>query len=102
MKMRFISTRGEASPVTLSDAILQGLASDGGLFVPDRMPTLPLSGFSSDAALPSIAARLLAPFAEGDALAGELDAICAEAFDFPAPVRALERARGRPGVLELF
>jgi len=100
--MRFISTRGGTAPVTLSDAILQGLASDGGLFVPDRMPVLPLTDFPRGAGLPSIAERLLAPFAEGDALAGELGAVCAEAFDFPAPVRPLDRARGRPGVLELF
>ena len=109
--MRFISTRGGAAPVTLSDAILHGLASDGGLFVPERMPAaLPLTDFADGAALPSIAERLLAPFAEGDALAGELGAVCAEAFDFPAPVLPLERARGpstplrtgRPGVLELF
>ncbi len=109
--MRFISTRGGAAPVTLSDAILHGLASDGGLFVPERMPAaLPLTDFADGAALPSIAERLLAPFAEGDALAGELGAVCAEAFDFPAPVLPLERARGpstplrtgRPGALELF
>ena len=100
--MKFVSTRGGAAPVTLSDAILQGLASDGGLFVPDRMPTLPLTDFPRGAALPSIAERLLAPFVEGDALAGALGAVCAEAFDFPAPIRPLERARGRPGVLELF
>ena len=100
--MRFISTRGDAAPVTLSDAILQGLASDGGLFVPDRLPVLPLTDFPVGAALPSIAERLIAPFAEGDALAGELGAACAEAFDFPAPIPTLERARGRPGVLELF
>jgi len=100
--MRFVSTRGGAAPVTLGDAILQGLASDGGLFVPDRMPAVPLTDFAVGAALPAIAERLLAPFAEGDALAGELGAICAEAFDFPAPVRPLARARGCPGVLELF
>jgi len=100
--MRFISTRGGAVPVTLGDAILQGLASDGGLFVPDRMPVLPLTAFPGGAALPAIAERLLAPFAQGDALAGELGAVCADAFDFPAPILPLERARGRPGVLELF
>jgi len=100
--MRFSSTRGGAAPVTLSDAILQGLASDGGLFVPDRIPVLPLTDFPAGAALPSIAERLLAPFAEGDALAGELAAVCSEAFDFPAPIRPLEGAPGRPGVLELF
>jgi threonine synthase len=108
--MRFVSTRGGAAPVTLSDAILQGLASDGGLFVPARMPVLRLTDFRPGAALASIAERLLAPFAEGDPLAGALGAVCAEAFNFPAPVRPLERAPGPstplrtdpPGVLELF
>ncbi|HWK08717.1 MAG TPA: hypothetical protein VNR64_01610, partial [Vicinamibacterales bacterium] len=99
---KFVSTRGGAAPVTLSDAIRQGLASDGGLFVPERMPVLPLAEFPRGAALPAIAERLLAPFAEGDALAGELAAVCAEAFDFPAPLRPLARASGRPRVLELF
>jgi len=99
--VRFISTRGGAQPVTLSDAILQGLASDGGLFVPERMPVLPLTDFRGDAALASIADRLLAPFADGDALASDLGAVCAEAFDFPAPVQPLEHGRGA-GVLELF
>jgi threonine synthase len=100
--MRFISTRGGAAPVTLSDAIVQGLASDGGLFVPERLPVLPLSDFPRFAALPAIAEVLIAPFAEGDRLAADLGAVCREAFDFPAPLVRLERARGRPGVLELF
>jgi Threonine synthase len=43
--MKFISTRGDAAPVTLSEAILQGLAPDGGLFVPERMPALSLKDF---------------------------------------------------------
>src|SRR4029453_5495961 len=100
--MRFFSTRSGAGPLTLSDAILQGLASDGGLFVPDRMPVLPLTDFPAGAGLASIAGRLLAPLAEGDRPAGERGGGCAEGFDFPAPVRPLARARGRPGVLELF
>ena len=54
-----------------------------------------MTDFPARRALPAIAERLIAPFAEGDPLAGELAAICAEAFDFPAPVVPLERARGR-------
>ncbi|MEO6236016.1 MAG: threonine synthase [Vicinamibacterales bacterium] len=100
--MRFSSTRGEAAPVTLSDAILQGLASDGGLFVPDRMPAVPVTDFPRDATLASLAEFLIAPFADDDALAAELGGVCRDAFDFPAPVLTLERARGRPRVLELF
>src|SRR3954466_3452154 len=100
--MKFISTRGGNAPVTLSDAILQGLASDGGLLVPERMPAFALTDFPAGAELSSLAEFLIAPFTEGDPLAADLGAICRDAFDFPAPVRPLERARGRPGVLELF
>lgn len=40
MNLLYRSTRGHSSPKTASQAILQGLAEDGGLFVPDSIPTL--------------------------------------------------------------
>lgn len=40
MELLYGSTRGGESGVTASQAILKGLASDGGLFVPDRIPVL--------------------------------------------------------------
>lgn len=40
MELLYGSTRGGESGVTASQAILKGLASDGGLFVPDRIPAL--------------------------------------------------------------
>ena len=39
--MEFISTRGGSAPLKFTDILLQGLASDGGLFVPRVWPTLP-------------------------------------------------------------
>ncbi len=100
--MRFVTTRGGAAPVGLGDAILQGIGSDGGLFVPERLPAIPWQDFPSHATLPALAARVIAPFADGDRLAVDLAAICAEAFDFPAPLVGLPRAGGRADVLELF
>ncbi|MBL8590042.1 MAG: threonine synthase [Methylobacteriaceae bacterium] len=38
--MRYISTRGEAAPLGFSEAMLAGLARDGGLYVPERTPRL--------------------------------------------------------------
>ena len=87
--MHFISTRGQTAPTTLSQALAAGLAPDGGLYVPQNMPHLSLADFDGKTQLAEIAATLLRPFFEGDALAPALDAICAEAFDFPAPLRAL-------------
>lgn len=40
MEILYKSTRGGENGVTASQAILKGLAQDGGLFVPDRIPTL--------------------------------------------------------------
>ena len=43
MELLYRSTRGAKEPVTASKAILQGLAEDGGLFVPDSIPKLTCS-----------------------------------------------------------
>ncbi len=42
MDIMYRSTRGKAGEVTASQAILQGLAEDGGLYVPDKLPVLPV------------------------------------------------------------
>lgn len=38
--MRYISTRGQAPPVSFLDAVLAGMAPDGGLYVPESWPKL--------------------------------------------------------------
>ncbi len=43
MEVLYRSTRGKSEPVPASMAILKGLAKDGGLFVPDRIPKLTLT-----------------------------------------------------------
>ncbi|MBN6151137.1 threonine synthase [Xanthomonas sp. AmX2] len=96
--MNFISTRNTAPAATLSQAIAAGLAPDGGLYVPERMPQA--RALVAGATLAETAAALLAPFFAGDALAAELPAICAEAFDFPAPLQPL--ATPDDHALELF
>jgi threonine synthase len=45
---------------------------------------------------------VLRPFVRGDALERELDAICRDAFTFPAPLVLLARTPGPASVLELF
>ena len=98
--MKFVSTRGQTVPTALSAALAAGLAPDGGLYVPERLPKFDIADFAGTESLSDIGARLLAPFFEGDVLADELPAICREAFDFPTPLVPL----AEPGnhVLELF
>ncbi|MBV9065994.1 MAG: threonine synthase, partial [Methylobacteriaceae bacterium] len=38
--MHYISTRGETAPLGFSEAMLAGLARDGGLYVPQTYPAL--------------------------------------------------------------
>ena len=38
--MKFVSTRGQAPVLGFDDVVLTGLASDGGLYVPESLPTI--------------------------------------------------------------
>jgi threonine synthase len=97
--MRYVSTRGATPPTALADAFAAGLAPDGGLFVPASLPTVPIEAFDRVDTLPAVAEVLLRPFFVGDRLAPALPAICAEAFDFDAPLR---RIADDTFLLELF
>ncbi len=97
--MKFTSTRGGTAPTSLSDAIAAGLAPDAGLYVPERIPTLVAADFDGAQSLADIACRLLEPYFRGDRLAADLPAICAEAFEFPTPLKPLP---DNTLVLELF
>ena len=89
------STRG-ASSASLSQAIAQGLAPDGGLYMP---PQLPPRAIDWGADLRTRATNLLAPYFNDDALSAHLPTIVAEAFTFDAPLRWLDE---RTALLELF
>jgi len=87
--LRYLSTRGRNPAITVSGAIAAGLASDGGLYVPERLPRIDPSVFDPHGSLANTAATLLAPFFAGDSLTGELSAICAESLTFGTPLRSL-------------
>ena len=42
--MKYVSTRGAAPEKNFSEALLTGLADDGGLYVPDEWPSIKGSG----------------------------------------------------------
>lgn len=100
--MKFLSTRG--APATgLDEALVAGLAPDGGLFVPESLPAFDVTDFDGLERIDAIGERLLAPFFDGSVLAPELGAICRETFDFPLPLVPLApEDGGRLSVLELF
>ena len=104
--MSFFSTRGGAC-VTASQAILRGLAPDGGLFVPAMFPGVAPEAVAAMGSLPyarraeSILRLFLEDFSPRE-VAGAVDAAYGEGrFDDPevAPLRQLD---GKTWVLELF
>jgi len=70
--MQYVSTRGDAPPIGFLDAVLAGLAPDGGLYVPESWPQLSaeeIAGFAGRS-YAEVAADILGRFA-GDALRSE-------------------------------
>jgi threonine synthase len=78
----YLSTRGEARKLGFADALLAGLARDGGLYVPEAMPQLErraieaLAGESYDEA----AARIILPFVDDALSASDLNAMTHETY----------------------
>ena len=99
--MRFTSTRNRDTTAGFAEALLKGLSPDGGLYVPQTWPRVEPQAFAGETQLPSVAARMLAPFVADDDFAALLPAATAEAFNFPAPLVPLA-SQSRLGVLELF
>src|SRR5437016_810239 len=107
--MRFLSTRDAASaPATHSfeEVLLAGLAEDGGLFVPERLPVLDQATLTALGGLPypELAARIMALFA-GDAFdIPELARLCETAYGTfaHAAVAPLVQLDERLWLLELF
>ncbi len=96
--MRFISTRAEGGEwFSASDAILKGLAPDGGLFMPESIPCLPDS-FTLERGAWYAMYQALIPYFEGDELEGDLEEICRSAFSFPVPFHS----EGGKDTLELY
>jgi threonine synthase len=88
--------------VSLSDAIAQGLAPDGGLYIPTRLPTLHAGAFASISGLPQIARAALSDFFAGDGLQDALGEIADAALGLPAPTTAVEACPDPLFVLELY
>ena len=96
-----ISTRGSAPPVSLKEAVLAGLAPDGGLYVPQRLPRLSDDWWRRQRgrAFQDVAVALALEVA-GDELGDvALENIVRDALNFPVPIVALD---DRHRVVELF
>jgi threonine synthase len=78
----YVSTRGMGPTLGFADALLAGLARDGGLYVPLTVPHLPPDAIRAlrGVAYPEAAARLMAPFVDKDFDHAELKSLCDAAY----------------------
>ena len=104
--MQYISTRGSAAALDFEGATLAGLASDGGLYLPESWPRFSSEDFAAMRGLSYVetAVRVIKPFV-GDCLSeDELRDLCTQAygrFDHAA-VTPLVQLDHRQWLLELF
>ncbi|NNC71985.1 MAG: threonine synthase [Sphingomonadaceae bacterium] len=104
--MRYISTRGSAPALDFEGATLTGLASDGGLYVPESWPQLAPDDIADLAGLSyaETAVRILAPFVAGSLGESELRSLCETAYGgfHHQAVTPLVQLDSRNWLLELF
>jgi threonine synthase len=77
--VRYVSTRGAAPALGFADVLLAGLASDGGLYVPDEWPRL-ASGRTTDRRYQDVAVEVMWPFVDGSIERPVFEAIVEEAY----------------------
>ncbi len=80
--MRYISTRGQAPAQDFAGALLTGMGEDGGLYMPATWPHFSATELRALRGLPypELAARIIAPFAEGAITQDALLTLCRAAY----------------------
>jgi len=104
--VKYISTRGQAPVLSFEDAILAGLATDGGLYVPETLPQFSQEEIASWAGLSyqELAFKVMAPFVDGEIPDDDLRELIANTYstfrhDAIAP---LVQTAHNEFILELF
>ena len=104
--MRYVSTRGSAPVLSFEEALLTGLARDGGLYVPETIPTLDTDELREMATMSyeDVAFRVMKPFVGDTFSDDEFKALIAKAYaGFNHKVRApLVQLEQGHFLLELF
>ena len=102
--MKYISTRGGISPVSFQEAVMMGLATDGGLLLPESLPNVDMSTLSSWETLSfqQLASEIFRLFIT-DIPADQLDSLINRSYDtFSHPEITPLVKKGRVYILELF
>jgi threonine synthase len=103
--MRYVSTRGGVEPVSFSEAVMMGLATDGGLLLPQTIPTLDHETLRSWAGLSfrELAVEVMHPFVGEDISRQELTDLVNRSYaGFSHPEVTPLVSVGEHQILELF
>lgn len=98
--MQYYSTNLRAARVGFKDALIKGLAEDGGLYMPESIPRLAPGEIAAMETMsyPEIAFTVAEKFLRDDISATDLKALVTDAYDYPVP---LEKVRDRHYVMRL-
>jgi threonine synthase len=104
--MRYVSTRGAAPILDFGQAMMTGLARDGGLYVPETVPVMPAADIAALAGLPyeEVAFRVMRPFIGDTFTDDQFRGLIGAAYaGFGHPARApLKQLAANHFLLELF
>lgn len=90
--MKYYSTNGSAPLASLKDAVIKGLAPDGGLYMPERLPLIPKAFFNNleGMSLQEIAYVVANTLFGDDVESDKLKSIVYDALNFPIPLKKIE------------
>ncbi len=104
--MKYISTRGEAPSLSFEEVMLTGLASDGGLYVPEKLPQFSESEIAAmaDLSYKELAFKIMSPFVGGDIPDADFKAIIDKTYSTfrHQAITPLVQTDSNEWILELF
>ena len=104
--MNFVSTRGSVNKIGFIDTVLMGLANDGGLLVPEKIPQLPAEKLKAMSKLTyqELAFEIFSYYVDGEIPENELKELIQKSYaSFRHPeVTPVQKLKDNMYVLELF
>jgi len=83
----YFSTRDpQRSLVSFEEALLKGLAPDGGLYVPDQIPCLAPASWQGAGSIAELGVQVLSEWLAGEIPRADLETIVSDALNFPCPL----------------
>ena len=83
--MKYKSTRSDDVIESIDDVLKKGIASDGGLYLPEKFPKFKKDDFDKCLSIKDTAKTLLSPFFENSLIHNHLDSIIDSCFYFKIP-----------------